>query len=223
MMNIKKVLSSMTLAGILSIAGGLTTTSVFAAEYKDPESLPQGTTMDEVFFDQIDDDRVLPMPDGGFLHGEIVEVDAEDPSKVIGIYNSSLDPNAVTVEEAKKIMSGEKSYVTYSTRAASPSTSVKYLGPNGQYKSDLFSGSGWRFSNWYFLPTAGTGDALLWISFNDGGRVGNFSQAYDTLHGALSGMELPANVAKYCSTPNGQQYYTYNPLSGTYYIVSNPV
>ena len=222
-MRMKKLLSSMTLASILSIAGGLTTTPVFAAEYKDPEPLPEGTTIEDTFFDQIDDDRVLPMPDGGFLHGEIIEVDAEDHSKVIGIYNSSLDPNAVTVEEAKKIMNGEKSYITYSTRAASPSTSVYYLKANASYQSDLFSGSGWRFSNWYFLPTVGTGDALLWISFNDSGRVGNFSQAYDTLHGTLSGMELPSNVAKYCTTPNGQQYYTYNPLSGTYYIVSNPV
>lgn len=222
-MNFKKVISSMTLASILSIAGGLTATSVFAAEHKDPETLPQDTTIDDVFFDQVDDDRVLPMPDGGFLHGEIIEVDAEDPSKVIGIYNSSLDPNAVTVEEAKKIMSGEKNYVTFSTRAASPSTSVYYLKANGVYKSDTFSGTGWRFSNYYFLPMVGTGDALLWTSFNDSGRVGNFSQAYDTLHGTLSGMELPANVAKYCTTPNGQQYYTYNPLSGTYYIVSNPV
>ena len=92
----------MTLASILSIAGGLTTTSVFAAEYNDPELLPAGSTIDDMFFDQIDDDRVLPMPNGGFLHGEIIEVDAENSDKVIGIYNSSLDPNSVTVEEAKK-------------------------------------------------------------------------------------------------------------------------
>ena len=221
-MSIKKLLSSMTLASILSIAGGLTTTSVFAAEYKDPEPLPQDTTIDDVFFDSIDDDRVLPMPDGGFLHGEIIEVDAEDPSKVIGIYNSSLDPNAVTVEEAKKIINGEKSYVTFPTRAASPSTSVYYLKANGSYQSDPFSGTGWRFSNYYFLPMAGTGDALYWVSITDGGRVGNFSEAYDTLHGKLSGMELPANTGRYCWTKNGQQYYTYNSLSGTRYMVSNP-
>ena len=220
-MSIKKLLSSMTLASILSIAGGLTTTSVFAAEYKNPEPLLEGTTIEDSFFDQIEDDRVLPMPDGGFLHGEIIEVDAEDHSKVIGIYNSSLDPNAVTVDEAKKIMSGEKSYVTFSTRAASPSTSVYYLSANAQYTSQVFSGTGWRFSNYYFLPTVGTGDALYWVSVNDGGRVGNFSEAYDTLNGKLSGMELPANTGRYCWTLNGQQYYTYNPLPNTYYIVVN--
>ena len=220
-MNFKKMISSMTLASILSIAGGLTTTSVFAAEYKDPESLPQDTTIDDVFFDQIDDDRVLPMPDGGFLHGEIIEVDAEDPSKVIGIYNSAIDPNAVTVEEAKKIMSGEKSYVTYSTRAASPSTSVYYLSAYADYTSQEFSGTGWRFSNYYFLPTVGTGDYLLWQSKVDSGRVGSFSEAYDTLHGTLSGMELPANTFKYYKNSNGQQYFTYNPLSGTRYYVAN--
>lgn len=137
----------MTLASILSIAGGLTTTSVFAAEYNDPELLPAGSTIDDMFFDQIDDDRVLPMPNGGFLHGEIIEVDAENSDKVIGIYNSSLDPNSVTVEEAKKIMGGEKSYITFSTRAASPSTSVYYLKANASYQSDLFSGTRYIVSN----------------------------------------------------------------------------
>ena len=220
-MNIKKVLSSMTLAGIISIAGGLTATSVYAAEYKDPEPLPEGTTIEDTFFDQVDDDRVLPMPDGGFLHGEIIEVDAEDPSKVIGIYNSSLDPNAVTVEEAKKIMSGEKSYVTYSTRAAYPSTTVRYLEKNGIYKSDYFSGGGWRFGHYYFLPTAGTGDYLAWTSYMDSGRVGSFSKAYDTMNGILSGMELPANTRVYYKNANGQQYYTYNPLTNTHYYVEN--
>ena len=212
----------MTLASFLSIAVGLTTTSVFAAEYKDPEILPQNTTIDNMFFDQVDDDRVLSMPDGGFLHGEIIEVDAEDPSKVIGIYNSSLDPNAVTVEEVKKIMSGEKSYVTFSTRAASPSTSVYYLKANGLYQSDTFSGTGWRFSNYYFLPMAGTGNALLWTSFNDSGRVGGVLEANNTRNGNIQGMELPVGYAKYYENDTGQIYYTYNPLQNTYYIVDNP-
>ena len=211
----------MTLASILSIAGGLTTTSVFAAEYNDPEPLPAGSTIDNMFFDQIDDDRVLPMPNGGFLHGEIIEVDAENSDKVIGIYNSSLDPNAVTVEEAKKIMSGEKSYITFSTRAGYPSTTLRYLGKNDIYKSDYFSGSGWRFGHYYFLPTAGTGDYLAWISYMNGGRVGSFSEAYDIMNGILSGMELPANTRVYYKNVNGQQYYTYNPLKDTHYYVEN--
>ena len=93
----------------------------------------------------VDDDRVLPMSDGGFFLGEIIEVDAEDHSKVIGIYNSALDPNAVTVEEAKKIMSGEKSYISFSPRGATPPTgwSMKILAANDEYISDVFSGSGW--------------------------------------------------------------------------------
>ena len=214
----------MTLASILSIAGGLTTTSVFAAEYKDPEPLPQDTTIEDTFFDQIDDDRVLPMPDGGFLHGEIIEVDAEDPSKVIGIYNSALDPNAVTVDEAKKIMSGEKSYVTLSPRGATPPTgwSIKILAANDEYISDAFSGSGWRFSNYMFRPADGTGYYLRWTSINDSGRVGSYDNAVNTLNGNTQGMELQIGISRsFQNGYSGQIYYTYNPVSGTKYYVEN--
>ena len=214
-----KFVSGFVLAGLLAMTNATTATSVKAAYYPgDDYVAPTGD-----FFDDIDDDRVLPMPDGGFLHGEIIEVDAEDHSKVLGIYNSSLDPNAVTVEEAKKMIEEGKKNVSFTPYANYPSTSVRYLGANDKYLSDEFSGTGWRFGHYYFLPTVGTGDFLLWTSFVDGGRVGNFSQAYDTLQGNLSGKELLPSVATWCNTPNGQQYYTYNPINGTYYVVSNPV
>ena len=214
-----KFVSGFVLAGLLAMTNATTATSVKAAYYPgDDYVAPTGD-----FFDDIDDDRVLPMPDGGFLHGEIIEVDAEDHSKVLGIYNSSLDPNAVTVEEAKKMIEEGKKNVSFTPYANYPSTSVRYLGANDKYLSDEFSGTGWRFGHYYFLPTVGTGDYLKWQSINDGGRVGNFSMAYGTLNGTLSGQEIQANSWVWCNIPNGQQYYTYNPLSGTRYLVNNPV
>ena len=146
-----------------------------------------------------------------------------NPDIILGIYDSEIDPEAVSVEEAKQIVNGERSFVSHMGRSASPSTSLYVLKGNTSYRSDAFSGSGWRFSNYYFKPASGTGEYLLWSSFIDGGRVGSYDDACATLNGTLSGMELPVNTAKYYRNAGGQQYFTYNPIKGTYYVVSNPV
>lgn len=205
----------------VAVVSGVCMTPVFAAEYHEPVVVNDTTS--DAFFDQVGDGKVLPMPDGGFLYGSCIVTDLNNPDVILGIYDSELDPEAVSVEEAKQIASGEKTFVSHMGRSASPSTSLYIVSANTTYRSDTFSGSGWRFSNYYFLPMNGTGDYLLWTSFIDGGRVGCFAEAYSTLNGTLAGMELPVNTAKYYKNPDGQQYYTYNPIKGTYYVVSNPV
>lgn len=196
-------------------------TPVFAAEC--PETGNVELPVTDTFFDQVGDEKVLPMPGGGFLYGLCVVTDLNNPDIILGIYDSEIDPEAVSVEEAKQIVNGERSFVSHMGRSASPSTSLYVLKGNTSYRSDAFSGSGWRFSNYYFKPASGTGEYLLWSSFIDGGRVGSYDDACATLNGTLSGMELPVNTAKYYRNAGGQQYFTYNPIKGTYYVVSNPV
>ena len=58
------------------------------------------------------------MPGGGFLHGSCVVVDTRDESRILGIYNSRLDPNAVSIAEAKRILAGETKYVSVAARGA---------------------------------------------------------------------------------------------------------
>ena len=205
----------------LAAASGTLMTPVFAAEC--PETGNVELPVTDTFFDQVGDEKVLPMPGGRFLYGSCVVTDLNNPDIILGIYDSEIDPEAVSVEEAKQIVNGERSFVSHMGRSASPSTSLYVLKGNTSYRSDAFSGSGWRFSNYYFKPASGTGEYLLWSSFIDGGRVGSYDDACATLNGTLSGMELPVNTAKYYRNAGGQQYFTYNPIKGTYYVVSNPV
>ena len=199
--------------------------NVSAAEYHEPVILDDSLSVEEMFFDKVDDDRVLPMLGGGFLHGSCVVVDARDESRILGIYNSRLDPNAVSIEEAKRILAGETKYVSVAARGATIPTGwdLYFLGANEHYLSGEFSASGWRFSNYMFKPESGTGDYLRWTSINDSGRVGGYEDAQNTLNGIVSGMELPIGQSRWYSKGSaGQIYYTYNPVTGTKYLVENP-
>lgn len=221
-MKFSRKICSLLYAGVLTAGTGMVWNPVSAAKYHEPEPVEQLSLVEEAFFSKVEDNRVLPMPDGGFLYGECVVVDENDPDIVYGIYNSALDPNAVTVEEAKQIMNGERSYVSVTPRMGTVPTSLKIIYANTEYLSDEFSGAGWRFSNYRFIPEASTGEYLRWCSIGDGGRVGDVVAASNTLDGTVSGMELPVGVYKYFRSDNVQIYYTYNPLQGTRYLVDNP-
>ena len=43
------------------------------------------------------DEKVLPMPGGGFLYGSCVVTDLNNPDIILGIYDSEIDPEAVSV------------------------------------------------------------------------------------------------------------------------------
>ena len=71
------------------------------------------------------------------------------------------------------------------------------------------------------LPTF-TDEEPKWTTYIDDGRVGSASYANDTLRGQTRGAEIYKGQPKYVSYgPNGQIYYTYNPINGTYYRVEN--
>ena len=56
----------------------------------------------------------------------------------------------------------------------------------------------------------------------DGGRVGNYNEAYATKNGNLQGTAINAGQSLYVNRNGSAQiYYTYNPLPKTYYVVEN--
>lgn len=108
------------------------------------------------------------------------------------------------------------------TRGSSVPTQVMQLSAGQIYISKAFSGSGWRFSGYQFVADPNTGYYLKWTTYIDDGRVGSASYANDTLRGQTHGIEIYKGQPKYISYgPNGQIYYTYNPINGTYYRVEN--
>ena len=57
--------------------------------------------LENVFSDLDDTDKVLEMPNGGFLHGEAIVTDS-DGSRIY--YNSNTDSNSKTVFETKSLL-----------------------------------------------------------------------------------------------------------------------
>lgn len=58
--------------------------------------------IDDLFEGMNDTDKVLEMPEGGFLFGKAEIYDAEDESIKLGEYNSSTDRRSITVKDAKE-------------------------------------------------------------------------------------------------------------------------
>lgn len=96
------------------------------------------------------------------------------------------------------------------------------------YRSNYFSGKGWRFSGYSFYAKKtypATGDILTFQTFNDDGRVGNYKAALTTQNtGTITGTAVyrgkPYSVFAYSTSEYAQIYYTYNPNPNTFYTVS---
>lgn len=181
----------------------------------------------ERLFDGFEDtDELIKLPNGGYLYGQgqakvyeyLDYLDGNMEPTVI--YEISGNDNKITVEEAKKEM--ENNVRIPQQRGSSVPTQVMQLAAGQVYISNTFSGSGWRFSGYQFLANPNTGYYLKWTTYADDGRVGNASMAMNTLKGQLSGIAIYKNQSKSINYgPNGQIYYTYNPVNGTYYRVEN--
>lgn len=112
-------------------------------------------------------------------------------------------------------------------RAASPDKAVqhpKILAAGESYASQSFYESGWRFSEYKFEASQGTGTWFLWTVVGDGGVVGNEYEAYRTYQTkqSIGRAKLGNGESRYV---NGQGswlfFYTYNPAKGSRYVVSN--
>ncbi len=219
----KKIIS---LVSDLVIISNSSVLSVLAAEYHEPIQNDDTSIVDTFFNSLSDDDKVLPMPDGGYLYGGIVETNLDDESEVYAVYDSELDPSAITVKEAKKLIEEDAKIPNKTPRQATPPNvgSLYFVKANGYYFSDYFTGKGWRFSNYMFKPQDGTGNYLRWTSQADSGRVGNYNNAVSTYNGTTQGTSVGANQTIWFNGNSaGQIYYTYNPAQGTRYLVENQV
>lgn len=172
-----------------------------------------------------DNDSLIALPNGGFLHGQATITD-EKTKKVVGYYDSETDSNATTVKIVKEIVNQETiddSIFTISNilpRGTKPATQVVSLGLNSFYSSSKFSGSGWRFAGYLFKTQGTLGTRLLYTSHVSTGFGGTTAQATATYNsGDPSGIQLSPGDSRYVDKTS--TYYVKNPKSGTYYYVIN--
>lgn len=198
--------------------------NVFAAEI--PEDVDVNSPVDqnvEDAFDMLDPTRkVLVLPNGDFVQGEVTEV-IDGTSIIVSHYDSDTDKNAITVKQAKKIAKKQgNTNSSISTFGASIPSTTKYIPLNSSYVSNGFSGSGLRFGGFKIKPSPGTGQWLLWASIGDGGIVGTTAQASATqVTGTAYGTLIQKGESKYVDCTDWNLYYTFNPVTNSYYIVTN--
>lgn len=219
---------------VLTICVSFSTPQIYAITYDNNESANYVRNIELMFENINDEDKFIQLPDGSFLHGQSIDVDAEDPSIVYAKYNSETNPNAITAQEVKKMMieeleNSKKSNNGYiQPRGAGLPTQTKILTPGSSYVSSYFSGSGWRFGGYYIQASSGSGGTLEWNTYNDGGRVGLPFEAANTLNnpnlpeGYPLEVGKPRNINTKMSLGMGYHklvYYTYNPSNNPYYMV----
>ena len=184
--------------------------------------------IDDLFEGMNDTDKVLEMPEGGFLFGKAEIYDAEDESIKLGEYNSSTDRRSITVKDAKEQLIEENQNPSkVQARATSVPSQTMVLAPGLVYISNRFSGSGWRVGGYRF-KSAGNGIWLKWSTFIDDGRVGDSGDVDKQLRNpaAQFGLALYKGYPQYiCGGMTVAEhetiYFTYNPINGTYYRVEN--
>lgn len=206
------------LSFILACSLGFSTFSVFANE----EKLVQADNSLDYFYDLNENDKILELPDGGFLYGSAIITDNED-STITEAYDSLTDENSITVKEAREILKEQSNQIQVrGSNIPDVASKTITLDSNAEYKSSEFSGSGWRFGGYFFKAKSGTGTYLRWTSYKDGGMVGNYSEAIGTKNGTIQGTAIEKNQTQYISRGGSAMiYYTYSPVSGTHYYVVN--
>ena len=104
----------------------------------------------EYFYDLKEEDKVLELPDGGFLYGSATVTDNED-STITETYNSLTDENSITVKEARVLLNEETSnYLARGANVPDVASKTITLKSGAHYQSSAFSGSGWRFGGYFF-------------------------------------------------------------------------
>lgn len=92
--------------------------------------------IDDLFEGLNDTDKVLEMPEGGFLFGKAEIYDAEDESIKLGEYDSSTDRQSITVKDAKQQLIEENQNPSkVQARATSIPSQVMVLAPGQVYIS----------------------------------------------------------------------------------------
>lgn len=186
--------------------------------------------VDELF-SSFDDRPVIHLPDGDYLQGECTIVDAYDESIVYGVYNSETSLNSFSVEEAKMevigIENGDFPVESIEPRGADVPSQTKIMTPGSHYTSNKYtSKNGWRFSGYLFRCANGSAGYQTWRTFVDGGRIGALGDAINQKNNPNASYGHTLNVGTsfrlgtvYSWGYGSFCYYTYAPISGTYYTI----
>lgn len=184
--------------------------------------------INDMFFDLSSSDKVLKMPYNGYLFGQAKVVDAENPEIIYATYDSGTDKKSITVSQAKKDLLDNVKNNKYNIepKGAGLPSQVMVLASGSSYRSNAFSGSGWRFGGYYIQAGSGTSGILQWKSYIDSGLVGDSGEAQQTLNYPGSPVGYPVYPGGYYNAHtkmNGWYknlvYYTNDPKNGTYYTV----
>lgn len=199
---------------VSTVAISFMDSSTYAAEYNPNNEVSANQLVNDSLPNSA---SVIALPDGGYLHGKMTDTITTSLASTTKKYDSDSDTKAFTMGELRAGNVPKKT-PQIALRASSPSTSVKTLYAGADYRSEPFTGSGWRFAGTQFKPASGTGAYLLWVSQFEEGRAGTYAQARATANGSLSGTVIPTMVGKYLSGTT--TYYTYNP-NYSRYVVAN--
>lgn len=189
----KKIKKLVLLALSLGAIGNISY-SISADTDKTPEQ-----SVNELFSDLKDTDKVTPLPNGSFVRGEAEVIKEEDFNKlpknsrtkvselhkIARTYNSNSS-EAITVAQAKKTMvTNIKKDIDLENRfklnptvkgsvPPDPATSYRVLVAGEVYNSQKFSSNGWQFSGMVFLnkgASQGVNGWLDWKTYVDSGTV----------------------------------------------------
>lgn len=217
---------------VFTSMGILFSQNAYAAEFREPTQVEDNVEKEEwidgLFQDIDPSDKVIVLPDGGWLHGEATVTYEDAKGESVVELNSETDKNAVTVEVVKEVLTDklEKGELTTNNnnpmlRGASVPKAEYTLKMMASYESNIFAVDGWLFSGYRFSPAANTGAYLRWVSHGDSGMVGRSTDAASTLNGRLSGRLLNANTYTYVEGSH-MIYYSYNTrLTRPRYQVAN--
>ena len=224
------------------LLGGMILSSVSTVSASEMQYDSSSEAQYDLFTGYSEDEKVLELPNGGYLIGEAELVDAtsfneltQDYDIVYESYNSKTDPNAITVSEAKEDILEE---LANNENAVEPrhggsnipdiTKNTIILKNNGSYSSTNFYGSGWQFSRYAFLSESSTGDYLLWSAIIDSGVVGSANQAIETKQASDQGIIQAQGTAVYPGAPqyvtrgrNPMIFYSYNPAANSQFKVEN--
>lgn len=190
--------------------------------------------LDVAFSDEEDTDLVLELPDGGIISGpgdfKVYDLDGN----LIETYNIETDPNSVTVEEYKA--DRLESIVTDEDNNTIPNLGISLFGTSiptkyleldfdQEYKSNGFSGSGWRYGELFFRPAYGTGGYLRWTTYEDTANVCHYYGG-NMICWPMDKVKTPYWFWAYShdginDLPARNFYQIYNPKGNPYYKVAN--
>ena len=178
------------------------------------------------YADDINENQmIIADPDGGgyfySLDGSS-EFSDSDIQQVGGVVMSVSEYEMIQ-EKKDAMVDGIELFAPISLYSTNPFNKPTKVIPNRlAYTSNPFSGNGWRFSGYRFLPASGTGVYLAWRVEGDAGRVGTYDHARNTYNGHIQGVPVDPGQRKYvASDSTGLLFYTYNPVPGSRYIVEN--